>query len=88
LSSGAEGRAAAPSSQGQESFDSSAQSESDARVELDKAQRALEQYERVLGPNPEAAEDISVLAKRLEKVIQEKSTLELKLGEAEAVRSR
>jgi hypothetical protein len=54
-------------------------------VELEKARRALDKYELVLGPNPDAAGDITALAQRLEAADKDKAALQLQLGEAEAV---
>ncbi|WVF72955.1 E3 ubiquitin-protein ligase BRE1 [Kwoniella sp. CBS 6097] len=61
-----------------------AESEIQSRTELEGAKRALARYERVLGPNPEATEDVKQLAKRLEDAEKERKGLELKLSEAEA----
>jgi E3 ubiquitin-protein ligase BRE1 len=60
-------------------------SEASARAELEKAQRALAKFERILGPDPAAAEDAVRLAKQLEAADTEISTLRLKLDTAEAV---
>jgi hypothetical protein len=64
----------------------SAPGDTELRTELVRARRALAQYERVLGPNPEAAEDVKLLASRLEALETERASLALQLGEAEAVR--
>ena len=45
---------------------------------------ALEKYERILGPNADAAEDVQQLALKLEIVEKEKAALQLQLSEAEA----
>jgi E3 ubiquitin-protein ligase BRE1 len=45
----------------------------------------LDKYERVLGPNPDAAGDLTALAQRLEAADKDKAALQLQLGEAEAV---
>jgi E3 ubiquitin-protein ligase BRE1 len=45
----------------------------------------LEQYERVLGPNPEAAEDVRELGEKLKHAEEEKLCLSLQLQEAEEV---
>ncbi|RSH91929.1 hypothetical protein EHS25_009299 [Saitozyma podzolica] len=76
----AEGRATALS----QTTDTTAQAEGEARVELEKARRALDKYELVLGPNPDAAGDITALAQRLEAADKDKAALQLQLGEAEA----
>lgn len=52
------------------------------------AKTALEKYERILGPNPEAAEDVRKLGEQLERAEQEKSRLKLQLQEAEEVSQR
>lgn len=54
-------------------------------TELEAARRALHKYERVLGPNPEVADDIRHLGDRIAQSDKERATLELKLSEAEAV---
>ncbi|OCF38081.1 E3 ubiquitin-protein ligase BRE1 [Kwoniella heveanensis BCC8398] len=61
-----------------------AAAEIESRTELEGAKRALARYERVLGPNPEAAEDVKELARKLETAEKERKGLELKLSEAEA----
>lgn len=52
------------------------------------AKTALEKYERILGPNPEATEDVRKLGEQLERAEQEKSRLKLQLQEAEEVSQR
>ncbi|WWD19675.1 E3 ubiquitin-protein ligase BRE1 [Kwoniella shandongensis] len=61
-----------------------AEEESKARTELESVRRTLAKYEKVLGPNPDAAEDVRQLATRLEEKETERASLELKLSEAEA----
>ncbi|WRT70184.1 uncharacterized protein IL334_007178 [Kwoniella shivajii] len=62
---------------------SSAEEESRIGIELEGAKRALARYERVLGPNPEASEDVRQLAEQLDEREKERKGLELKLSEAE-----
>ena len=54
-----------------------------ANAELEIAKKALAKYERILGSNPEAAEDVRELAQRLQSAEDAKSKLELQLREAE-----
>ncbi|ORY33397.1 BRE1 E3 ubiquitin ligase-domain-containing protein [Naematelia encephala] len=68
-------------SEAQNRLSSSPDTESGA--ELAAAKRALSRYERVLGPNPEAAEDVTALSERLQMLEKEKRDLSLQLSEAE-----
>lgn len=61
-----------------------AKSETEVRTELESAKRLLARYERILGPNPEAAEDVRYLSQQLEKKEKERASLEMRLEEAEA----
>jgi E3 ubiquitin-protein ligase BRE1 len=63
-------------------LDGSASSVSEA--ELEETRRTLARYQRVLGPNPEAAEDVRQLAERLESADKDNKTLRLQLEESEA----
>jgi len=56
------------------------------KAEFNIAKKALEKYERILGPNPEAAEDVRQLGEKLRLAEEEKSSLKLQLHEAEEVR--
>lgn len=56
----------------------------DTRVELDDLRRSLAKYERVLGPNADAATDVRVLGEKLEQADKDTRSLELRLSEAEA----
>lgn len=53
-------------------------------ADLDELRRNLTRYQRILGPNPEAAEDVRQLAERLESADKDNKTLRLQLEEAEA----
>lgn len=44
----------------------------------------MTKYEKILGPNPEATDDVKALAEQLSKSEAERTSLELKLQEAEA----
>ncbi|KIR53461.1 E3 ubiquitin-protein ligase BRE1 [Cryptococcus gattii Ru294] len=59
-------------------------SETEVRAELESAKRLLAGYERILGPNPEVAEDVKYLSQQLEKKEKERASLEMRLEEAEA----
>lgn len=61
--------------------------ETQAKTELQAARRALERYERILGPHSKAADGNRELGDRLVQSDKERAKLELKLCEAEAVRS-
>ena len=54
------------------------------RTELDDVRRSLEKYQRILGPDPEAAEDVRQLAEKLESADKDNKTLKLQLEESEA----
>ncbi|ORX40542.1 BRE1 E3 ubiquitin ligase-domain-containing protein [Kockovaella imperatae] len=54
------------------------------QADLEAARRTLSRYERVLGPNPEAVEDIQQLAQKLDAADKENAKLKLQLSEAEA----
>lgn len=56
----------------------------DAQVELQGVRKTLARYERILGPDPTAAEDVQHLAKKLEEAEKDKRSLQLQLSEAEA----
>ena len=56
----------------------------DTRVELESAKRALSRFERILGPDADAAEDVKQLAQRLETSDKENASLRLQTAEAEA----
>ena len=56
----------------------------DARVELQGVRQSLARYERILGPDTSAAEDVQHLATKLEEAEKDKRTLQLQLSEAEA----
>ncbi|WWC72057.1 uncharacterized protein I206_106017 [Kwoniella pini CBS 10737] len=64
--------------------DSSAKEGAQLRADADSAKRALAKYHKILGPEAQASEDVSQLAKQLEEKEKERSILEMKLGEAEA----
>lgn len=72
---------AAGSGSSQELIDS----ESKARVELQEAKVLLKNYERVLGPNASAAEDLQAMAQRLEALEAERKKLELCVKETDDV---
>lgn len=57
--------------------------ETAVRTELESAKRLLQKYQRVLGENPEVADDVKQLAARLEEETEVKRKLELKVAEAE-----
>lgn len=57
-------------------------------MELEAARRALAKYERILGPHPEGTDDVRHLGEQLAKSETQRTALELKLSEAEAVRTR
>ncbi|ODN99047.1 E3 ubiquitin-protein ligase BRE1 [Cryptococcus amylolentus CBS 6273] len=59
-------------------------SEVQVRAELEGARRALARYERILGPNVDAVDDVQYLATELEKKEKERAGLEMKLAQAEA----
>jgi E3 ubiquitin-protein ligase BRE1 len=59
-------------------------SETPSVAELEDTRRTLAKYQRILGPNPEAAEDVRQLAERLETADKDNKTLRLQLEEAEA----
>lgn len=44
----------------------------------------MEKYQRILGPDPEAAEDVRQLAEKLESADKDNKTLKLQLEESEA----
>jgi E3 ubiquitin-protein ligase BRE1 len=50
----------------------------------EETRRTLAKYQRILGPNAEAAEDVRQLAERLETADKDNKTLRLQLEESEA----
>lgn len=61
------------------------ESETKARAELQDAKAMLKNYERVLGPNASATEDLQAMAKRLEEIEGERKKLELRVQETDDV---
>ncbi|WVQ84645.1 E3 ubiquitin-protein ligase BRE1 [Cryptococcus sp. DSM 104549] len=61
----------------------SAGAETQARAQLEGAWRKIAEYEKVLGPNATAAEDVRLLGEKLEEKEKERAGLALKLAEAE-----
>lgn len=55
------------------------------RIELERLHRLVAQYERVLGSDPAAAEDVVQLGAKLQVSDKEISSLRLQLSEAESV---
>jgi hypothetical protein len=60
-------------------------SESAARTALADAQRRLESYEKILGPDPSVGEDLARMAKQLEEKHEALRVMDLKVKENEAV---
>ena len=56
----------------------------EVQAELESTKVALAKYETVFGPNPEASEGVRELGEKLRSAVEERSTLQLKLSEAEA----
>lgn len=56
------------------------------RAELEVLRTTLAKYEHVLGPNPDAAEDVKELGQKLQEAEAERSKLKLQLEQAEEVR--
>ena len=59
-------------------------SDASSGPDLEESRRTLAKYQRILGPNPEAAEDVRQLAERLEVADKDNKTLRLQLEESEA----
>lgn len=59
-------------------------SDNSSGADLEELRRTLARYQRILGPDPEAAEDVRQLAERLESADKDNKTLRLQLEEAEA----
>lgn len=62
-----------------------AASETQLRVELEEARRSLALFERIHGRDNQVSEDVKSLAERLEQNEKERSNVQMRLGEAEAV---
>lgn len=58
---------------------------SDPRVELDRVQKDLERYKRILNPEGDVSTGESSLTRRLEEVVKEKDALILEMEETTAV---
>lgn len=53
-------------------------------MELSSLRQSIARYERILGPDPTAAEDVQHLAAKLEQAENDKRSLQLQLSESEA----
>lgn len=62
-----------------------ASSETSLRAELEAARRTIAKYERILGPESEAQEDVKVLGQKLEQADKERTALQMSLSQAELV---